>query len=121
MTRYFISSLLFLVIAGCITSKAFAGNTQKMEQGNPVKESKATGMYQSMAGKTAGLPGTHPETPHGKTQAPHMEEVPHIHKFHKERLKKTRQHHSRYWLLSKLVLALCHLSILVIGYLHATH
>jgi len=64
---------------------------------------------------------SHSQAPHGKTTIPHMEELPHIHKFHKERVKKIKKHHSKYWLLSQLILALCHISILVIGYLHATH
>lgn len=61
------------------------------------------------------------KVPHGKMQTPHSEELPHIHKFHKERVKKIKRHHSKFWLLSKLILVLCHLSILVIAYLHATH
>ena len=61
------------------------------------------------------------KAPHGKMQAPHSEELPHIHKFHKERVKKIKRHHGKFWILSKLILVLCHLSILVIAFLHATH
>jgi len=54
-------------------------------------------------------------------KTPHFEELPHIHHFHKERVKKIRRHRQKCWLLTKLVLVLCHLSILWIGYLHLVH
>ena len=63
-----------------------------------------------------------PEAPHGKPlKAPHMEEIPHIHRFHKERVKKIRQHHTKFWFLSQFIVVLCHLSMLFIAYLHLTH
>jgi len=61
------------------------------------------------------------QAPHGKTATPHLDELPHIHKFHKERVKKIKKHQGKFWLLSKLILVLCHLSILLIAYLHVTH
>ena len=63
----------------------------------------------------------HSKVPHGKTHAPHSEELPHIHKFHKERVKKIKKHHGKYWLLSQVLLFLCHAAILYISYLHAAH
>ena len=66
------------------------------------------------------FPAPHPKAPHGKMHTPQMDELAHLHKFHKERVKKAK-HHGKYWLLSKILLVLCHLSILVIAYLHATH
>lgn len=62
----------------------------------------------------------HPAS-HGHLKAPYFDEVPHILKFHKERVKKIKRHHGKCWLLTKVLLALCHISILVIGYLHVTH
>src|SRR5688572_26490198 len=45
------------------------------------------------------------------------EELPHIHHFHKDRVKKSERHHKKFWLLSKVILILCHVAILVIAYL----
>jgi len=59
------------------------------------------------------------KVPHGKTHVPHSEELPHIHKFHKERVKKIKKHHGKYWLLSQVLLFLCHAAILYMSYLHA--
>jgi hypothetical protein len=68
------------------------------------------------------IPAPLPEAPHGKpVKAPHMEELPHIHRFHKERVKKMKQHHGKCWVLSQAILVVCHLSMLYIAYLHLTH
>lgn len=66
------------------------------------------------------FPAPHNKAPHGKMHTPQMDELAHMHKFHKERVKKSKNK-EKYWLLSKILLVLCHLSILVIAYLHATH
>lgn len=63
----------------------------------------------------------HSKSPNGKIHTPHSEELPHIHKFHKERVKKIKKHNNKLWLLGKLLLALCHISILTIAYLHVIH
>jgi hypothetical protein len=63
----------------------------------------------------------HSKVPHSKAHAPHSEELPHIHKFHKERVKKIRKHHGKCWLLSQVLLFLCHASVLYISYLHMVH
>ena len=76
---------------------------------------------QSGAAKSPFFPAPKPKAPHGKMYTPHMDELAHIHKFHKERLKKMRKHQEKYWLLSKILLILCHLSVLFIAYMHATH
>jgi hypothetical protein len=120
MTHYFKQVILFLVTGCLIATKTLAGSpANDYSKETPVAESKTTGSATS--GKLAGLPAKGHEAPHGKTHTPHLEELPHIHKFHKERLKKIRRYRSRYWLSSKIVLILCHLSLLLIAYLHATH
>ncbi len=63
----------------------------------------------------------HSKAPHGKTHTPHSEELPHIHKFHKERVKKIKKHHGKCWFLSQVILFLCHAAILYMSYLHAAH
>ncbi|HYC38998.1 MAG TPA: hypothetical protein VEB63_00815 [Chitinophagaceae bacterium] len=56
---------------------------------------------------------------HGKrVSAPRSEELPHIHHFHRGRVRGRR--HKEYWLLSKLLLILCHIAVLVVAYLHVT-
>ena len=104
MTQRTLSSIIFTVIFSLATSAAIAGgHTAKTES------------------HTSSFPDSHPKAPHSKLHAPQMEELPHIHKFHKERVKKIKKHHGKYWFLSQVILALCHISILIIGYLHATH
>lgn len=63
----------------------------------------------------------HEDSPFEKKHKPATEELAHIHHFHKERVKKIKQHHKKYWALSKLLLILCHLALLVIAYQHFTH
>jgi hypothetical protein len=55
------------------------------------------------------------------TKAPSFDETPHIHHFHKERVKKATRHHNKIWNISQLILILCQVSLLVIGYLHIIH
>lgn len=69
----------------------------------------------------ATFPLPQPKGSHGKTAIPQFEELPHIHKFHKERVKKMKRHHGKCWLISRLIITICHIAILLIGYLHVTH
>ncbi len=124
MTHRTLSSIIFSMIFSLASYSVMAGgHTTKTETEPTSKEVKTTALsdYSKAAAKSPVFPEPHPKVPHGKAHVPHMEELPHIHKFHKERVKKIKKHHSKYWLLSQVLLALCHLSILVIGYLHATH
>ncbi|MGQ0737591.1 MAG: hypothetical protein ACT4OJ_00890 [Bacteroidota bacterium] len=63
----------------------------------------------------------HAKVPHGKGHTPHSEELPHIHKFHKERVKKIKKHHGKCWFLSQALLLICHAAVLYISYLHVVH
>lgn len=56
-----------------------------------------------------------------KSHPPKTEELPHIHRFHKERVKKVKRHHKKYWFLSMLLVVLCHAAILFMAYMHAIH
>jgi hypothetical protein len=62
-----------------------------------------------------------PIAPHKKATGPSMEELPHIHRFHKERVKKIRRYYNKFWALAKFIVVLCHIGLLILGYLHATH
>ena len=66
-------------------------------------------------------PAAQPVEHSKKAQSMKTEELAHIHHFHKERVKKIKRHHKKYWILSKLVLILCHLVLLICAYLHLTH
>ena len=124
MTHKTLSNIVFLMIFFLATIPVFAdGHTAKAKSETYSNEvnTQATSDYPATDKQMPVFPSPAPKAPHGKANAPHMEELPHIHKFHKERVKKSKKHHSKYWLLSQVILALCHLSILVIGYLHATH
>ncbi len=124
MTQKTLSRVIFLMIFSFASYAAIAvKNTVKAKSASISKEIKAnTSTDNSAADKSIPVfPAPQPKVPHGKPSAPHMEELPHVHKFHKERVKKIKKHHGKYWLLSKIIIVLCHLSILVIAYLHATH
>ena len=69
----------------------------------------------------AALPAAQPVEHSKKAESMRTEELAHIHHFHKERVKKIKRHHKKYWILSKLILLLCHLVLLICAYLHLTH
>lgn len=124
MTQTTFSAIIFTLVFSLATVTVFAKNhtVKTVTETTTSYETKAIAADQTdMAKKAPVLPESHSGAPAAKAHAPQMEELPHIHKFHKERVKKIKKHHGKYWLLSQLILVLCHLSILVIGYLHATH
>ena len=124
MTQRILSSIILLMAFSLASIMTFViGHTAKAKSETYSQEIKAQTVpdYPTSDKQMPMFPSPEPRAPHGKANAPQMEELPHIHKFHKERVKKIKKHHSKYWLLSQVILALCHLSILVIGYLHATH
>ncbi len=87
-----------------------------------VSETEHTGTLAGLPLKNVPLlPASHSNHPIEKAHAPAIDELPHIHHFHKDRIKKIKKHHGKLWLISQILLILCHLSILIIGYLHATH
>ena len=116
LSRIIISIIIFLIIDnrsaaayhGESSATNHPGQTMQVEQ-------------HDNGGSSPVFPLDAPSVPHGKMHTPQLEELPHIHKFHKERVKKMRKHHGKCWILSQLIIVLCHLSILLIGYLHLTH
>lgn len=123
MTRYSFSSIIFLVIFLVASYSGLAsGHTPSATQERISKEvDGSTSSDKSMAKKLPLHPASKSEVPHGKAQAPVMEELPHIHRFHKERVKKIKQHHTKCWIASQVIVVLCHLSMLVIAYMHVIH
>lgn len=124
MTQKTLSGLIFTLIIS-ITMFSVAANDHaaksQIVSTSDGGNMKAIADQGESAKKIPVYPESHSATPPAKTHAPQMEELPHVHKFHKERVKKIKKHHGKYWLLSQLVIVICHLSILLIAYLHATH
>lgn len=125
MAQKTLSGLILIVIFSLISVKAVSSSNQlqvsldvNVTDGitkDPVKgnlDPHKSPYYPGSASKKQG---------HSKSHSSHMDELAHIHKFHKERVKKIKKHHDKYWLLSKILLILCHVSILIMAFLHATH
>ena len=127
MKRNFFFSILFLAIllmssfnsiASIFSGSSLVGKTKNkitIITANSAGNSTMNDLSQPM--QPLSKPEEHAKKPHVLK----MEELAHIHHFHKERVKKLKRHHKKYWLLSKLLLILCHLTLLVCAYLHLTH
>jgi hypothetical protein len=114
--------ILLLVAVSPVFNPASAGRQPvKSSAGTHTKEAQAA--MDSKQGTRLPVFPAHPEeAPHGKpAKAPHMEEIPHIHRYHRERVKKVKYHHSKLWLLSQALVVICNLSLLWIAYMHLTH
>ena len=81
------------------------------DNSEPVSTSKAV----PVVPVTKTVPPLHPEE---KAHTTKIDELPHVHHFHKERVKKVKRHHKKIWTISMLILVLCHISILIMAYLH---
>ncbi len=126
MTQRTTYSIIFLMIFSFASFSAFAAGhaanaETKTEKFSKEAKTSASTDHSETGKKMPVSADSHSKAPHGKTYVPHMEELPHIHRFHKERVKKIKKHHGKYWIASQVIIVLCHLSILVIGFLHATH
>ena len=67
------------------------------------------------------VPSAKQEEPFKKPHLLKSEELAHIHHFHKERVKKIKRHHIKFWVMSKILIILCNLVLLVCAYMHLTH
>ena len=124
MTRYFIFTALLLALILTSPTTSAAGSHSNTAVTTTEETSKGTTASTENATKTFPLSHTanpiHPvEKAH--TNVPTMDELAHIHHFHKERLKKIKLHHKKCWTLSQLLLLFCHAAVLIISYLHITH
>lgn len=124
MTRLIIISSLFLALFSASSFTASAGNNKSTE--TSINDTKDNGTKHSQESNTASktthnnpvtntVPHAHPED---KGHSPKLHELPHIHHFHRERVKKVKRHHKKVWSLSVLLLAICHISILIMAYTH---
>lgn len=126
MTRFIFISILFQVIISLNSYIASAG----IKKSNSVTISDISHSENDHSAKepvsktvpflpaTKSMPPMHTEE---KAHSAKVEELPHIHHFHKERLKKIKRHHQKCWTLSKVLLVLCHIAILLMAYSHVTH
>ncbi len=120
MKRYIISSVFFLAMTSMASFTASAGT--KKSSSVTVSDTKQTEPHSAseplkQAPATKTVP---PAAPHEKAHAPKLEELPHIHHYHKERVKKVKRHHKKCWVLSMVLLVLCQVALLVIAYMHIT-
>ena len=123
MTRYFICSILFLALFTGISTYASAGispvstvtvdGNKNERRPEPVKNPAETPLKNNSSDT-----GPHKPAEKGHAHATGMDETPHIHHFHKNRVKKLKRHHGTCWLMSQLLLVVCHAVLLVMSYLH---
>src|SRR5262245_45330749 len=122
MTRYFFISILLLVLFTNTSNHVYAmsnkTSTVNTKSSKDEKEQKALPV-QAAAPKNSTRASAPEEAPEHKSHGLKLDEVPHIHHFHKERVKKAKRHHKKYWALSKIVLLLCHIALLMMAYMHA--
>ena len=121
MTQKIIICILFLVTVSLGSTIARAGQLRVSgSAGMHIEkmDAPASNASHPNAPSSASTPA---DTHHGKAaRTPQMEELPHIHRYHRERVKK-RVHHGKLWFFARVLVVICHLSLLWIGYLHLTH
>jgi hypothetical protein len=124
MTKYFICSLLVMVLSGTMVN-ARATNSRSVKHLSTLQHTDAQSMpARPISGMPAeGLPASK-ETPveHGKgSHPPAIDETPHIHHFHKHRVKKLIRHHGKCWFISQALVIICQLVLLYMAYMHVVH
>jgi|GEM_PF-2064720 len=118
--RHYSFIVLATLILVIVTNHSYAKNTDAKKTTPAVQVIPDAASSHSEEMPLPSSPATRHEEHGRKIPVPKSEELPHIHHFHKERVRKSQRHHKKYWLLSKVILILCHLAILVIAYLHVT-
>ena len=121
MTQKFIICILFLVTVSLGSTMARAGQLKISGNTGMHIEKMETGAGKTSPSKAPSSASTPAEPHQGKAlKTPQMEELPHIHRYHRERVKK-QVHRGKLWFLARVLVAICQLSLLWIGYLHLTH
>jgi hypothetical protein len=118
MTRFIFISIFFLAMilmtsftASAATTKSSALTVSNTKETGSAPVSEPMPLFPA----TKTLPPLHQEE---KGNTPKVEELPHIHHFHKERVRKVKRHHKKYWVFSKIILILCHIALLIMAYIH---
>ena len=117
--KYFSIAFILVYVLFSLAARANTNTAKEYDGNHSVKTEKQADEAQGKQGPVS--QEEHSKAPHNKAHSAHSEELPHIHKFHKERVKKIKKHHSKYWLLSQVLLFLCHAAILYMSYLGAAH
>ena len=126
MTHYFFISILLLALFATSSNNAYA-KSYKHTRTTVAANSNKDENEQKALPVPAATPKNSTPTTSSENAAEHKghglstEETPHIHHFHKERVKKSKRHHKKFWMLSKLLLLLCHIAMIVLAYTHAAH
>lgn len=125
MTKYFIlAASLVLLFVGLFSISTSAKTTKKNSTHYGVENSAAPATSKEPQSKTTpASPIAKAPMPVEKHQAhtPHIDETPHIHHYHKGRVRKLKKHHSKIWFFSMFLLVVCQISLLIIAYLHVIH
>lgn len=126
MTKYFICSILFLALftgmsttssAGVGThSSAIVNDQNNGQQNAPVKSGAEVPVKEVPMNA-----GPHAPVEKGHGHAPAIDETPHIHHYHRNRVKKMKRHHSKAWFLGQLLVVTSNLVLFLMAYLHAAH
>lgn len=126
MTRNFIFITIFSGLIFATQQVGFAKGNKRNEQMITVKPISTNAIQNGVSNSSQAVnhePATKSKIPgeghHSK--APKIDETPHIHRFHKERVKKVSKHHTKLWYLSKMLIVICQISLLVIGFMHMMH
>ena len=117
--RHYFFIILTAALLLTTTNSSAKNSVTKTKQAKEYA-AKASSESSSEDGKIPLFPATRNEDRAKKIPVPKTEELPHIHHFHKERVRNSKKHHKKFWALSKILLILCHIAILVIAYMHIT-
>jgi hypothetical protein len=132
MTRIFICSILVLAICGNSTN-SWAGLVTKTsvevighsngDDKAPLKSSADIPVKTStdIPIKNVPLKGANEPVEKGHGQSHTMDETPHIHHFHKHRVKKLKRHHKKCWFVSQAIIIICQVVLLVLAFMHVAH
>lgn len=124
MTRFFLICSFFLaLVSGASFSASASTKKSSTVTVSNIKDKKAGNNSEPVSASNTlpnfpaakNLPPVQTEQ---KGNTPKLDELPHIHHFHKERVKKVKRHHKKIWTISMLILVLCHISILILAYMH---
>ena len=126
MTRYFFISILLLALFATYSNNSYAKSFKHTRtsiaanSSNDEKEQKALPVP-ATAPKNSTRATAPEDAPERKAHGLKLDEIPHIHHFHKERVRKSKRHHKKIWTMSKILLLLCHVALLMMAYMHAAH
>ena len=125
MTQKFILLIIFTTFfsTGSANTEASTHHAivTSVQDETPVQMNEKNSSEQQSKPVSPVIPATPLETPHNKPALPHADEEPHIHRYHKERIKKMKQHQGKCWMFGNFLVIVCQLSLLMISFMHLMH